>query len=346
MKRTLIISLHAGYWLVYLFLTLSTLIVAGSNFKGNIYASVGLNAFLAVTCFYTFYFVLVPKFLAHRKIGKFVVMALLTSFLSTVIMMVVQVLPTRQETHTASSLAPNDNFPIIFNWMMVVAFHMVIGTVHGLLASFMKGFFLWYDDIQIKQQLEKRNMETQMSLIKARIDPHFLFNTLNNIDVLIKNEPASASIYLQQLCNIMRFTLYQNHSEFIPLQKEIEIMKQYIELERIRSTKNFISVEVTGDLQEISIAPMVLLPFIENAFKHSEGRKIENGITVKVALTGDSSINFFCRNVIAKKPTPAKGGIGMELIMNRLSLLYPNKHALVFGEKDNYFEVKLTISTR
>jgi len=270
-------------------------------------------------------------------------MALLTAFITAAIMITIHALTPVKDVGAADIVETNDTVPIILNWTMNVVFHTIIGLVHGLLATFMRGFFSWYDDIHIKELLEKKNLETQMQLIKARIDPHFLFNTLNNIDVLIKSDPSLASIYLQKLCSIMRFTLYENHTEFIPLQKEIEIMKEYIELQKIRSSKNFISVDLKGEVQGISIAPMVLLPFVENAIKHSDGRKTENAVVVKVEVDKDASINFFCKNLIARNPTPAAGGIGIDLIKNRLELLYPKKHKLVLGEKDDYFEANLTI---
>lgn len=346
MKRSIIISFHAAYWLIYLFLSVSTLIVAGDNFKGNGYESLLLNLFLAGTCFYMSYLVLVPKFLAHRKVKKFGLLALLISFLSAVIIVTVHVIINQKKTlpdvtidNTSSTL------PVILNWIMIIGFHTIIGMIHGLLASLMKGFFAWYDDIHVKEFLEKKNLETQMALIKARIDPHFLFNTLNNIDVLIKNDPWSASVYLQKLCNIMRFTLYENHATYIPLQKEIEIMKEYIEIERIRSVKNFISVEVTGDSQGKSIAPMILLPFVENAIKHSEGRKTNNAVLIKLGID-DSHIKFICKNVIGTPKKRSEGGIGIDLIKERLNLLYPKTHEILLTEKDEYYEVKLTIATQ
>ena len=345
MKRSVIIFLHVGYWLIWLFLAVSTLYVVGSNFKGNPYASIALNTFLSGTCFYTFYFVLVPKFLAQRKIRRFVTMGLITAFITAAIMITIHALTPVKDVGDTDIVEASDTLPIILNWTMNVIFHTIIGLVHGLLATFMRGFFSWYDDIHIKELLEKKNLETQLLLIKSRIDPHFLFNTLNNIDVLIKSDPSLASIYLQKLCSIMRFTLYENHTEFIPLQREIEIVKEYIELQKIRSSKNFISVELSGDVQGISIAPMVLLPFVENAIKHSDGQKTENAVVVKIEVAKDSRINFFCRNLIARNPTAAVGGIGIDLIKSRLDLLYPNKHELVLGEKDHYFEANLTILT-
>jgi two-component system, LytTR family, sensor kinase len=343
MKRTIIISLHAGYWLVYLFLTVSTLLVAGNNFAGSVSSSIGLNLLLATTCFYTFYFVLVPKFLAKRQVRRFIAKGLLTGLVFALLMAVVQIAISSPDD--TKRLTATDTSAVIINWTMIILFHATIGFVHGLLATFMRGSLMWYDDIHIRQTLEKKNLETQLSLIKARIDPHFLFNTLNNIDVMINNDPAQASIYLQKLCDIMRFTLYENHTEQIPLQKEVDIMRQYIELQKIRSSKDFISLDVTGDTKALSVGPMVLLPFVENAIKHSDGRKQEDAIRIKVTAEKDE-IHFLCRNIVARNNTRSEGGIGMELIRQRLNLLYPSQYTLTVGEKNDYFEVQLTIHTK
>jgi two-component system, LytTR family, sensor kinase len=267
----------------------------------------------------------------------------LTGLVFALLMAVVQIAISSPDD--TKRLTATDTSAVIINWTMIILFHATIGFVHGLLATFMKGFLMWYDDIHIRQTLEKKNLETQLSLIKARIDPHFLFNTLNNIDVMINKDPAQASMYLQKLCDIMRFTLYENHTEQIPLQKEVDIMRQYIELQKIRSSKDFISLDVTGDTKALSVGPMVLLPFVENAIKHSDGRKQEDAIRIKVTAEKDE-IHFLCRNIVARNSTRSEGGIGMELIRQRLTLLYPSQHTLTVGEKNDYFEVQLTIHTK
>lgn len=270
--------------------------------------------------------------------------------MSSVVMHLIHILKLRSANieHPNIQSIPSDTLPVIMTWVMTVFFHVILGMVHGLLATFMKGFFMWYDEIHIKELLERKNIETQMALIKARINPHFLFNTLNNIDALIKSNAALASIFLQKLSNIMRFALYDNQPDRIALEKEVSIMREYIELESIRATnKDFISFEVTGNASNIQVAPMLFIPFLENAIKHSGNRKVNDVVEVKVDIMDDETISFLCRNVIAQKQQGgSNGGLGIELIKQRLNLIYPGKHKLVIQNENEYFEVKLTVDTR
>lgn len=144
----------------------------------------------------------------------------------------------------------------------------------------------------------------------------------------------------------MRFTLYENQPERIPLEKELTAIKEYMELESIRSaTNDFISLNVTGNPEGISIAPMVFMTFVENAIKHSGSRKIRDAIVVKVDIAKDEAVTFLCTNLVAENKEFSDGGIGNDLIRQRLHLLYPDKHALTIDQKNGYFVVKLIIIT-
>jgi LytS/YehU family sensor histidine kinase len=153
---------------------------------------------------------------------------------------------------------------------------------------------------------------------------------------------------LQKLCDILRFALYENKPERIKVDKEINIMREYIELESIRtSNKNFISFEVTGEAGDVVIAPMLFIPFLENAFKHSGSKKVNAAIYVKLDIMEDKGIKFHCRNLVdQQQQISSDGGLGIELTKQRLSLLYPDKHNLVLKKENDYFEVNLTVNTR
>jgi LytS/YehU family sensor histidine kinase len=208
----------------------------------------------------------------------------------------------------------------------------------------MKGFITWYDDIQLKLELSRKNHEMELALIKAQINPHFLFNTINNIDALIKRDASAASDYLNKLSDIMRFMLYESKTEKIPLTKEISYIDKYIELQKIRtSNANFVKYEVQGDLTTIAIEPMLLIPFIENAFKHSENKKIREAIKIMIK-NHEGKLYFECVNAYSdNQKAPSQGGLGNELIQRRLELLYPNKHNFEVTNSDGYYRVRLKI---
>jgi LytS/YehU family sensor histidine kinase len=220
-----------------------------------------------------------------------------------------------------------------------------IASISGIGAVVIKGFITWFEEIKLKEALKQKNHETEMALIKSQLDPHFLFNTLNNIDVLILKDATEASNYLNKLSDILRFMLYETKTDEILLKKEIEYIEKYIELQKIRtSNANYVSFEIIGTLDMRTIAPMVFIPFIENAFKHSTNKKIDNAIRVQLFINQDSSI-FVCENKFDpnRKVKQESNGLGNDLIQKRLHLIYPDQHWLEIDRQINLYSVKLTI---
>jgi two-component system LytT family sensor kinase len=216
----------------------------------------------------------------------------------------------------------------------------------AITALFLKGFITWVLDIKYKEQLEKNNLENNLALLKARINPHFLFNTLNNIDVLIEKDPATASTYLKKLSDILRFTLYESPLATITLQKEVNYIEQYIELQKIRtSNKSFVTFDAGEVTDDMRVAPMLFIPFIENAFKYSTNKKIDNAINIRLATQGNT-ITFDCVNIYdeTQQITSEDGGLGLELIKNRLELLYPNNYKLHIAKTADHFTVNLALT--
>ena len=220
-----------------------------------------------------------------------------------------------------------------------------IATITGIPALVVKGFITWFDEIKLKETLQQKNHEIEMALIKSQLDPHFLFNTLNNIDVLILKDATEASNYLNKLSDILRFMLYETKTDEILLRKEIEYIEKYIELQKIRTANaNYVRFLVEGNPANITIAPMVFIPFIENAFKHSTNKKIDNAINVQLFITKEN-ILFVCENKFDsnRKVVQESNGLGNDLIQKRLHLIYPDRHQLEIDKKTTLYSVKLTI---
>ena len=194
--------------------------------------------------------------------------------------------------------------------------------------------------------MRQKNFETELALIKAQLNPHFLFNTINNIDVLIQKDAEKASLYLNKLSDMLRFLLYESKNEMIPLEKEIEYIEKYIELQRIRTSNSaFVKFTVEGDPNRRMIASMLFIPFIENAFKYAENKKADEAISIHLEIT-PGTFRFQCRNIVATnaQSAPETGGLGNELIRKRLDLLYPGKHSLQAGKNGNAYLVNLEIN--
>ena len=225
----------------------------------------------------------------------------------------------------------------------------LVSVICGAISLIIKGFITWYDEIKLKEALNLRNYEMQLALIKAQLDPHFLFNTINNIDMLLLKNATQASEYLNKLADILRFMLFETKLDKILLSKEIEYIKKYIELHKIRtSNPDFVNFFITENTKNKVIAPMIFIPFIENAFKHTTNRKNKNAINISL-ITENESIKFICENICEQKydnqntSLVESSGLGNLLIEKRLKLIYSEKHTLQITNKNNIYSVHLTI---
>jgi hypothetical protein len=206
-------------------------------------------------------------------------------------------------------------------------------------------FVEWINDRKIKAELEKDKIASQLELLKSKINPHFLFNTLNNIDVLIEDEPKKASEFLKKLSEILRFMLYESSEDKILLTKEIEYIRKYIDLQKIRTSNiDFVKFDISGDISGKYISPMIFIHFIENAFKYATNKKIENAVTIGFEIK-EMQLLFHCKNHMneTNEKVKEKKGLGFALIKQRLHLIYKNAYALNVKEEDNWYTVNLEI---
>ncbi|MDB5210951.1 MAG: hypothetical protein JWQ30_1778, partial [Sediminibacterium sp.] len=229
--------------------------------------------------------------------------------------------------------------------LTVIGAMAIIGTICGIVALVLKGFITWVNEIKLKEILKEKTHAMEMALVKSQLDPHLLFNTINNIDTLILKDQVAASEYLNRLSDIMRFILYETKADKILLSKEIEYIDKYIELQKIRTAnEHYVNFTVTGTVGNSMIAPMVFIPFIENAFKHANNKKLENAVTVKIIIL-DKTIQLLCENRYdsVARVKPADSGLGNELIEKRLQLIYAGKHTIDVQKTKEHYRVNLII---
>lgn len=332
--------LHVGYWGLYLLL-LALFIIGTRSGMRPLDVLFGTSAGLIliapnVVAFYVQYLVLAPRLFPRKRFVALALLTLLTATLTSVL--VVSALALRAGTVPPVFRDPANAFAFVA-WLTALA------LIHMTIAMVIRGFISWYDDIAIKEQLTRRTGEVEAALIRAKLDPHFLFNTLNNIDVLIMRDAAAASSYLNQLSEIMRFVLYEARSERVPLSAELSYFDKYIALQRIRiANPRFVSYTVNGNTDNLAIAPMLLIPFIENAFKHAAGERDDDSIVVAITMDA-SSLTFICSNRYQppRNRESTVGGLGQGLIQQRLTLLYPNQHTLAVSDSNNRYSVRLTL---
>lgn len=348
MKKTVIVLLHIGYWFCYLILIL---VILGALFgdDGSVPESKIGNAFhiliyfalipSAIT-FYLFYGVLFKHYLQQKR---FVLAALYGSTIS----LGAAVLGYGMLYWVVISKDPScfGKESEEVNVTAIILFMAFIAAISGVIALVIRGFITWFEEVKLKEDLTLKNREMELTLVKSQLDPHFLFNTINNIDVLILKNAEDASDYLNKLSDIMRFMLFETKAEMIPLSKEIEYIKKYIELQKIRTSNNsYVSFNVEGVANGRLIAPMVFIPFIENAFKHTNNKKIADAIVIKVQIHA-TGITLICNNKFdaTRKLQQDNHGLGNALIEKRLHLLYPNQHVLEVSNVNDLYCVRLSI---
>ena len=193
-------------------------------------------------------------------------------------------------------------------------------------------------------QVQEEKVTAELQLLKAQVHPHFLFNTLNNIySFSLENSPKTPGLILK-LSSLLSYMLYECKSEEVQLENEVEIMKNYIDLERERyDNKIEISWSIEGEIKDKFIAPLLLLPFLENAFKHGLSEQIE-----KPWLSIDISVErniLHCKiaNSANEGVQPSKNGIGIDNVKKRLNLLYQGKHELKITHEEQFFVVSMML---
>jgi sensor histidine kinase YesM len=202
-------------------------------------------------------------------------------------------------------------------------------------------------DVELKmKEVEKQKIEAELRALKAQVNPHFFFNTLNSLYALSLDKSDKAPELILKLSDLMRYVIYESKDDMVPLGKQLEFLQSYVYLERLRSSESLdIRFEISGDKTDVRIAPLIYLAFLENAFKHGTKEKSDNPyIHIKFDLEHDDRVFFSIENrtdPFQRKIT--EGGFGLENVIKRLELVYPGRHILNITESISIYRVELTI---
>ena len=192
-------------------------------------------------------------------------------------------------------------------------------------------------------ELEKQNLEQQLEYLRYQINPHFFMNTLNNIHALVDIDPAKAQETIVELSKMMRFVLYEGDKHGVPLGRELDFIRTYIKLMQLRFTdKVKITLELPANVPDKNVPPLMLISFIENAFKHGISYQHESFIKVKVATEGNT-LQFSCCNSKAERSNEEKGGVGLANVRKRLNLLYDHNYSLRIQDATDIYTIELNI---
>ena len=214
---------------------------------------------------------------------------------------------------------------------------VLMGSVVGL-----KVFQKWIKDVQHMNELHQTSLKTELEQLKSQVNPHFLFNTLNNLFVLTKTDPEKASQVILGLSDLLRYQLYDSAKEKILLSKDIDFIHNLLALEKIRKNDFEYNIKTEGKVEGVGLPPFLFIPFVENAIKHGSSTVGHSYLTVDFRIT-DKQLHF--SSVNSKPPVKSNsiGGLGLKNITRRLELLYPGKYILETDNKADKYIVKLSI---
>lgn len=307
-----------------------------------------LLVLLLISVFYTNQALLVPRILLRGKTQGYLLLVLLGGVLFYyAIVQLEQLIEYPLRMH--ETFNPDRPFNPKKRWVPGDVFQVMLYLVSIGLGTSLALIQTWQKEEKARELLEKQRIKTELSYLKAQINPHFFFNTLNNIYSLTNLNIQKAQEALLKLSRMMRYVLYETEKETTLLKSEVNFIQDYLELMKMRLTEKVnLDIQLDEPTDRQVIAPMILLPFLENCFKHGISTQHESSIRIKLELMGDSLFletknKIFPQN--PENPESAHHGIGLANTQRRLSLLYPDRYLLKFGEDpgQNMYTVNLTI---
>jgi len=205
-------------------------------------------------------------------------------------------------------------------------------------------FYWTYEYRKSIQKLKKDKLEAELMLLKNQINPHFFFNTLNNLYSLIKKDADAAQDYVLKLSDLMRFTIYDSGKESVKLKDEVSYLINFIDLQTARYHKDIdVNFEKTIKNSDTSVAPLLFIILLENAFKHGIERATENAFVHIKLIEDDNKVSFDIKNNYDAEELSENKGIGLKNLKDRLNLLYPNTHQLYNSIEENSYSTTLEI---
>ena len=303
------------------------------------YQAVGVTTIktvdLALMVYFTNYF-LVPRLLYTKKYLWFGIAYLALILITSIIKMFIIAAYLNIDVFS-TSIGLKERF---YNNVIPHFFLVTAGVAVKLIIDFLK--------LQARlSEVAKERAESELNFLKSQINPHFLFNSLNSVYFLIDKNNSEARQALHKFSDMLRYQLYEIKGEKIPIEKELNYLRDYIDLQRLRKADNY-SIEMVVDeaLTGFKIEPLVLLPFVENSFKHlSHYDDMDNRVVINISRKNDN-MNFNVRNTTAVNGIDKSlsiGGIGLANVKRRLELIYPHKHSLQLIREDGWFNVNLQL---
>ena len=340
-NRHRIFLMHLLFWCVYtsfFFYHVSSRKNGEEPDWNDVLKDVGFQVISMLFISYLNYFVFLPRFLKHRKVGQYL-LEFLVPF-AAVMYGIIQMKRYIIDGYTYQmKWAYTDRFTVQAVWS---TFFLV------LFVGMLKFVEDWFDLETKKQELEREKLTSELRFLKAQINPHFLFNTLNNLYYLAFTNSPNTTEVIDKLSQMMRYMLYESNHPKVPLNKEIDYMKSYISLEQLRLNNDVpINFKITGNTEGVQIVPLILITFLENAFKHGVSNNATDAwVNISIEVQGNTCLYTVENSKLSKKDvkTEEKSGIGLQNVKRRLDLSYPQHYDLSVQDLDTRYSVTLKLN--
>ncbi len=338
-RKWVIIGLHFLFWILFFVSPLLRPVMergyipmAPGMLKSFI-ALLFFNNFIRLIFFYVNAYILVPELAYKKRYLEYALVIIGIFLLSMVFDKFIFELLIDRGSHSIWNFFVFNIFPYSFVFVASTAYKMIMDKMK---------------EESILKERETEQLKTELSFLRSQVSPHFMFNVLNNMVALARKKSDALEPSLIKLSSLLRYMLYETGEDKVPLEKELQYLQSYIDLQQQRFGKK---IEIITDLQLPSvqvyyIEPMLLIPFVENAFKHGSGMMEDARIEISLRVHA-GILEFIVKNRYQEYSMETKdktSGIGLNNVRRRLDLLYPKQHSLHINESDGWFTILLTLN--
>ena len=286
---------------------------------------------------YMNYFIFLPRFLEQKKIGKF----LLDFFIPFIVLMIIRV---HLQRYIVDGYTYHIDYFYSSTFIIQAAATSLFIVIFVAMLRFAKD---WFEFEARKKAVENEKLTAELNFLKAQINPHFLFNTLNNLYYLAYSKSENTTEVIAKLSQMMRYMIYESNHAKVLLTREIEYMQNYISLERLRLNNQIpIRFDITGNVEDVWITPLIFITFLENAFKHGvTNNNADAWVNVSIRIDSKDCIYRVENSKIMNAQTDngGKSGIGLQNVKRRLELSYPAEYLLSVDDQTDRYAVQLNL---
>lgn len=331
------ISIHIAIWSAYLSVNILQIYFE----KGNVPTFLGAIMLSNIIIFYTNYLYLVPRLLLNKKLKLYVLLILILIIVPPFIFDTF--IPRPQPVQLMNRMNFINNKPPSFGRFRLM-FPILINTTIAIIGTSIRIYSEWIKNENNKKTIEIEKSHAELHFLKNQLNPHFLFNSLNSIYALTTKKSNDAPEAVITLSELMRYMLYQTDNEYVLLKDELEYIQNFLKLQRLRIANNEnVTINIFGTITHQKIKPLLLISFIENAFKYGTDYKGNTEVKIEIHVK-EHELHFSCTNLIGNRGKDYENsGIGLKNTQERLNLLYPNNHQLKVTETKEKFNINLIL---